>query len=223
MNGFIEPRPDVVSANPGGPDDPLGESVLDVEQPWLRVFAPRDLRLVIGRGQDPTKELIIAQARADDVPIHRRVCGGGAVVLAPGMLVVAIRLRNDGIGVDRWFRLVNEALIAGVAAAGGGTAVERGHGDLAVIGEEGAPRKIVGASLRQTARLVVYLGAVLVDDAVPSMERYLAAPSRQPDYRSGRGHGAFCDHLGRRGVRLPVLSAALDGACRERLGSLALR
>ena len=67
---FIELRPDVISPNPGGVADPLGESILDVSQPWLRVFEPQDVRVVIGRHQDPARELLIENAQADHRPIH---------------------------------------------------------------------------------------------------------------------------------------------------------
>ena len=218
MSGFVEPHPDLVQPSPSGPDDPLGESVLDPEQPWLRVFEPASVRLVLGRSQDPRRELLVEAAQADAVPIHRRICGGGAVVLAPGMAVIALRLRNSGLATNAWFDLVNAALTPAVAAVAGVTPSTRGHGDLAITGEDGVERKILGASLRQTSRLVVYLGVLLVDDAVPRMERYLAAPSREPDYRAGRGHRAFCDHLGRVGVTVPALITALEAECRARLG-----
>jgi lipoate---protein ligase len=195
MTGFIEPHPNVISPNPGGIDDPLGESILDLSQPWLRVFEPRDRRVVIGRHQDPARELLIDHAVTDGVPIHRRVSGGGAVVLAPGMVVVAIRLENRELGTTCYLDRVNTALRPAVAAVCGVQPVCRGHGDLAMAGADGVERKVLGASLRQTSKLVFYLGVFLVDDAVPLMERYLAAPSRQPEYRSGRGHGAFCTHL----------------------------
>ena len=219
MTGFIEPRPDVVAPNPGSALDPLGESVLDPEQPWLRVFEPADVRLVIGRSQDPARELIVDAARADGVPIHRRICGGGAVVLAPGMAIVAIRLRNLGIATDAYFALVNAALAPAVETVTGVAPATRGHGDLAIPGPDGIERKVLGASLRQTSRLVVYLGVLLVADAVPLMERYLAPPSREPDYRAGRGHRAFCDHLGRLGATVPALRAAIERECRSRLGA----
>lgn len=208
---FEEPHPSLVSPNPGGTDDPLGESVLETEA-WLRCFEPRDVRLVIGRHQDPQRELHIAQARQDGVPIHRRVAGGGAVVLAPGMLVVALRLRPQTVAPDQLFALVNTALAPAVERVLGRPPVLRGHGDLAV--EE---RKVLGASLRQTSRYALYLGVLLVADAVPLMERYLAMPSREPGYRGGRGHADFCTHLGRWGATVEGLAQAVEDECRGRL------
>lgn len=213
MSGFEEPKPHIVTANPGGPEDPLGEFVLDPAAPWLRVFEPRDTRLVIGRHQDPERECLVDAARAAGVPIHRRVAGGGAVVLAPGMVVVAIRLAPTKIGSDCYFALVNNALIPGVVAAGGPAPVCKGHGDLTLEGTDGVRRKILGASLRQTSRMVVYLGVLMVDDAVPLMESLLAMPSRQPDYRASRGHRAFCTHLGSVGVSTRRLVECIRASC----------
>ena len=82
---------------------------------------------------------------------------------------------------------------------------------------------MLGASLRQTAKLVLYLGAFLVGDAVPLMERYLAAPSREPDYRAGRGHGAFCTGLARYGVTTLMLTTAVATHIERVLGDRALR
>lgn len=219
--GFVEPRPDLIAPNPGGPDDPLGESVLDHGSPWLRIFEPRDTRIVIGRHQDPDREVLVDHARADGVPIHRRVAGGGTVVLAPGMVVVALRLAPRPLGTVDWFATVNAALVPAVAEVAGVPVAVRGHGDLTIPGADGAPRKVLGASLRQTSKLTVYLGVLLVGDAVPLMERYLRPPSREPDYRGGRDHRAFCVHLGSRGVTVPALAEALIRHGRTALGPAA--
>jgi lipoate-protein ligase A len=213
---FEEPRPDLIAPNPGGADDPLGESVLDPTWPWLRVFEPRDVRLVIGRHQDPERELDCARARADGVPIHRRVAGGGAVVLAPGMVVVAARLKRDHLGTTSYLERVNHALVPAIAATCGVAAFARGLGDLAVPGPDGHPRKVLGCSLRQTAGIAVYLGCLLVDDAAALMERYLRSPSREPEYRGGRDHRAFCGRLGASGATASALAAAARSWC-ERL------
>ena len=208
-SGWSEPHPEVVE--PAPVPDVLGESVLDPGAPGVRVFAPAAVRVVIGRAQDPARELHLAAIRADRVPVHRRITGGGAVVLAPGMVVVALRLPGDVRDPARHFARVNAALVP--ALAGLGVAARcRGHGDLAVLAD-GQERKVLGASLRQDARAAYYLASLLVDDQVALMRRYLAAPSRQPDYRGGREHGEFCTHLGRWGVDTQALIIAVTGAC----------
>lgn len=211
---FEERFPAIVTPNPGGPQDPLGESVLDPAQPWLRVFEPTEVRAVIGRGQDPTVELQVAALSADRIPVHRRVCGGGAVVLAPGMLVVALRLPRGDRFPDAWLAHIAAVLAPAVATATGAAVVPRGHGDLA-LREGNQERKVLGASLRLTGQWCIYLGVLLVADAVPLMERYLAHPSREPDYRAGRGHGAFCTHVGRFGVDAARVGSAVESACRR--------
>lgn len=220
---FEEPCPQVITPNPGGPDDPLGESILDPTQPWLRVYEPRDVRLVVGRHQDPARELLIEHAQADRVPMHRRVSGGGAVVLAPGMVVVAARLVNRELGTTCYLDRMNTALVPAVRSVCGSAPVCRGHGDLAMPDAQGVERKVLGASLRQTSKLVYYLGVFLVQDAVPLMERYLASPSRQPEYRAGRGHGAFCTHLSAFGVTAAALVAAVSEHGERILGAHAAR
>jgi lipoate-protein ligase A len=217
-HGFKEPRPDLVQPNPGGPDDPLGESVAASDTEWLRIFEPRDVRLVIGRHQDPERELDTAAAAADGVPIHRRICGGGAVVLAPGMLVVAVRLARDHLGTTSYLERVNRALAPALATSAGVAPLSQGLGDLAMPGPHGAePRKILGASLRQSGGMALYLGCLLVADSVPLMERYLRPPTRTPAYRASRGHRDFCIHLGQWGVAVAPLRAALEASCRELL------
>jgi lipoate-protein ligase A len=216
---FCEPRPDILSPNPGGADDPLGESVLDPGQPPLRIFEPRDCRLVIGRHQDPERELLVEAARRDGVPMHRRLTGGGAVVLAPGMLVIALRLPRGG-AIDALFSRINQHLITAIGPLGGAwRCLERGHGDLALAegDDDPAPRKICGASLRQTREHACYLGVLLVDDASALMERYLAAPSRRPEYRGERGHGSFCTALAAHGLQVTTLREALCHACQPLL------
>lgn len=209
---FLEPHPDHVTSQPGGPDDPLGESVLDPDCAPVRVFEPRDLRIVLGRSQDPAREIALEAAHADRIPIHRRVAGGGCVVLAPGMVVVAVRLAPGAKDPNAYFAQVNAALVPAIASVTGIAPACCGHGDLTLPGDDGHPRKILGTSLRQTAQRVIYLGVLLVEDAVPLMERYLTFPSKQPDYRLGRGHRAFCTYLGRHGVTVPALIASLTPA-----------
>jgi lipoate-protein ligase A len=156
------------------------------------------------------------------VPIHRRISGGGAVVLAPGMVVVAVRMQTSKLGSDCYFGRIHEALMPAVHALCGQTAMCRGFGDLALANGSAQPLKICGASLRQNSKLAMYLGVLLVEDAVPLMQEFLQAPSREPTYRSGRSHGDFCTHLARFGVKTRDAVAEVERQCRERLSAHAL-
>lgn len=216
---FVEPHPQWITPNPGGALDPLGESVLDSTQPWLRIFSPTSPCAVVGRGQDPERELQCAQLRADGVPMYRRICGGGAVILSPGMVVVALRLPRGELFPDAWLNRIGDVLANGLNSGLDIPIQVRGHGDLVVATDDGE-RKILGASLRLTGTWCIYLGVVLVADAVPLMERYLTHPSREPDYRRGRGHGDFCTHLGRWGATVEQISHHLKHACRTAWGDL---
>jgi len=218
MSGFQEPRPDLVQPNPGGPDDPLGESVMDASQPWLRIFEPRDVRLVIGRHQDPQRELDCPAAARDGIPIHRRVAGGGAVVLAPGMVVLAVRMARDHLGTTTYLERVNRVLIPALAPLIDRPLLSIGLGDLALVDSDALPpRKILGASLRQSAGLVIYLGCLLIEDHAGLMARYLRPPSRQPSYRDSRPHGSFCTHLAAHGASGAGVRQALTRACQAGL------
>lgn len=212
---FVEPSPEWVTPSPGGVDDPLGESVIDERNDWLRVFEPKQIRIVIGRGQDVEREVHCDQARKSEVPIHRRVSGGGAVVLAPGMVVVAARLKASTLGTDCYFGWINDALAPAVEKICGQRPACRGFGDLVFAKPDGKHLKICGASLRQNSRLAMYLGVLMVEDAVPLMQQFLAAPSREPDYRGGRSHADFCTNLARYGVKTPAAVAEVERHCRE--------
>ena len=212
---FNERWPEIIAANPGGADDPLGESILDHDLPWLRVYEPTDIRIVIGRNQDPTRECFVENCQADNVPIHRRVSGGGAVVLAPGTVVFTCRLPRDSRPVDDWFCAINAVLAPAIESISGTLPLTRGHGDLAMPQEDGSLKKILGASLRQTREHVYYLGVFLVHDIVEQMQRYLQSPSRKPDYRGDRDHKAFCTELSAYGCNVEQVCAALKTAAED--------
>ena len=195
MNGYPEPLPEIISPNPGGENDPLGESIMNLSSSWLRVFEPQDVRLVIGRNQNPLQELEVAQAQADGIPIHRRMTGGGAVILAPGMVVVAMRLARQNRNASEIFGYINPTWVRTLNRVCGATSHCRGLGDIAIGDVDGIERKILGASLKLTSNFAFYLGAWLVKDNRSLMEQYLKTPSRQPEYRQNRGHRAFCTSL----------------------------
>ena len=99
------------------------------------MFEPKDQRIVIGRSQDPNRECVVAHCQQDGVPIHRRATGGGAVILAPGMLVMAIRMPRDVVGTDCYFDRVNQVIRPVIQHHAGQEIRCCGHGDLALVDE----------------------------------------------------------------------------------------
>jgi lipoate-protein ligase A len=91
--------------------------------------------------------------------------------------------------VDRAHRYVLERIAAAIERAGAPAAV-RGHGDL-VIGE----RKCGGSAQRRLKQWFMVHCSILLEFAIERIDRYLAIPGRQPDYRRGRAHQDFLCNL----------------------------
>ncbi len=192
---------------------PTGEDVIDTPGDAIahRVWIPSANVLVLGNSQRPDIELNVTNVIADEVPVYQRKGGGGAVLLGPGCVCLAIRFPKRGDwGIHDYFAAGNGLLAQAVAAVSGLRAVPRGISDLAVDVTdgmtEGGPdgfRKISGSSLYMPRTGVLYLASLLVAAPIEDWDRYLRHPSREPDYRAGRGHRAFVANvaeLARKGV-----------------------
>jgi lipoate-protein ligase A len=182
--------------------------------PVVRVEEAREVVVVLSRSRDPEREVYLGRCREDGVPVIVRPSGGGAVVLAPGVVAASLvapadpRARFPEPYFRRYCGVVAEAL-----ARCGAVGLEiRGISDLA-LGE----RKVAGSSLRLWKGWVLFQVSVLVDVDVRLLERYLRAPSREPRYRRGRPHREFVVTL--RGAGLPVACARVVEVLREALAA----
>jgi lipoate-protein ligase A len=182
----------------------MDEALLDAaeagkfEGEALRLWESPTPFVVQGRSS-PDVEVLADACRADGVPVLRRTSGGATVVAGPGCLMYAVVL---DLAARPELRFVNRAhafvlgrmaralapLVAGVACAG--------TSDLVLLGDNGEPpRKFSGNSLRVKRRRLLYHGTVLYDFALDRVDRWLAAPVREPAYRARRTHGAFLTNL----------------------------
>lgn len=152
-----------------------------------RVYRPDGVAVVIGRGGDAARELHEAAITADGVPVFRRPGGGGAVVLDPGNVIVALVLPLPGLGgIPAAFKLASDVVISALAACGVAGVTQRGISDLAL-----GDRKLGGSCLRRERGLAHYTATLLVDPDLALLDRYLQHPPREPDYRAGRAHLDF--------------------------------
>jgi lipoate-protein ligase A len=172
---------------------PTGEDVLDAAAEGLayRVWIPPSPILVLGNSQVPDVELNVENVAADGIPVYQRKGGGGAVLLTPGCVCLAVRFpKRIDWGIHDYFAAGNKLLSDAVGVVAGLRAVPRGISDLAVSTPEGE-RKISGSSLYMPRGGALYLASLLVSADIGMWDRSLKHPSREPDYRAGRGHGAF--------------------------------
>jgi len=125
--------------------------------------------------------------RQDDVPILRRISGGGAVVIGRGCLNYALilsldarpELRSVSDSYCRILTSIKDALAIPLLAV-------RGESDLAID-----DRKISGNSQRRGRHALLHHGTILYDFDSALMDRYLRTPARAPKYRGDRSHTEF--------------------------------
>jgi lipoate-protein ligase A len=79
---------------------------------------------------------------------------------------------------------------ASLQAALGRTVTVNGHTDLAVEG-----RKVSGNAQRRRRHAILFHGTFLLKADFHLMAEVLPPPSREPDYRAGRGHEDFLTTL----------------------------
>ncbi len=154
----------------------------------VSVWVPKSPMVVLGRSNKATREVNTENCLKDGIPILKRLGGGGTVLLHKGCLVVSIGTWvKDYYQNDLYFRLLNQSLINTIQRIVPDlTLGQRGYSDI-VLGE----KKIAGTSLFRSRNYLLYQASILVDLQIESIERYLAHPSAEPDYRRGRSHRDF--------------------------------
>lgn len=183
-----------------------------------RVYEPAETFAVIGAGGVPERDLLLDNLCGRGVPWRRRMGGGGAVVLSPGQLVLALVTEVDSpfdnreyaAGIGSWF-------VEALSGLGSAPIESRGISDLAI-----RDRKILGASIYRRRLILFYQASLLVSNDLGLFEMFLAPPVKAPEYRGGRGHSEFCTTLRREGfgASLEETAAALSAVVGRRIGDL---
>ncbi len=161
------------------------------ENEWLRFWESGVPFVVLGVSGKWREEIREEACAADSIPILRRASGGGTVVQGRGCLnfslVLSIGLRPELRDVHGSYRHIIDRVARALGPEGAALA---GTSDLAIDGI-----KISGNAQKRSRDVVLHHGTVLYDFDLSLLDRYLAHPPREPEYRKGRSHRDFCRNL----------------------------
>jgi len=175
----------------------------------LIIWESERAAVILPRHGDPEAWAHLPVCAARRIPLLRRESGGGAVVVGPGCLNVALVL---SLGARPWLADVERSYawvlgrLAGVLAIDG---VATRSTDLAV-----RERKFAGHAQRRVRGALLHHGVLLYDFDLALIEALLPEPPRRPAWRGRRTHREFLTNaplpraeIVRRLGRLPAPSA----------------
>jgi len=142
-------------------------------------FWVNERAVVIGRSQAVASEVDLAQARQLDIPVLRRISGGGTVYHYPGNLNLSLFLADARpLGtVIGTFSLLGEAIANALSSLGIDASIR--DNNLFI-----ADKKIGGAAQARRGTALLYHTTLLVAPGTIPMERLLLA--MRPGYTSTR-------------------------------------
>ena len=159
----------------------------------LRVWEPRDHFIVLGHSNRLHSEVKFSACQRDQIPILRRVSGGGAVMQGPGCLNYCLVLNAQALrlpSIGAAFRYVLERHCRLIGQLAGVQVSMQGSSDLTVAG-----RKFSGNAQYRKARYVLVHGTFLLNFDLSMIARFLRMPAKQPAYREHRSHLEFITNL----------------------------
>ena len=175
------------------------EALLDLceeglEGEILRFWESLEYFVVVGYANSTAKEANLETCKAANIPVLRRLSGGGTVLQGPGCLnySVILRIPESGplasiAGTNKFVmekqRAALELLVAGNVKIEGCTHLAMG--DL----------KFSGNAQRRKRKSLIFHGTLLLKFDISLIEKYLRMPSKQPEYREGRRHTKFLTNL----------------------------
>lgn len=168
------------------------------------IWQPDDVYIVLGRSNDTEKSLNTQLVIKDGIKVLKRPSGGETVVLTPQTLVFSIKIDSCKLKHPKSiFNTINNSLIKELSKNGIEGVYSRGISDLS-IGEQ----KILGSSMYLKDNIYFYHAVLNVSEKPQYISQYLKHPSREPDYRKGRGHSEFITSLTDKGYTLSVKECA---------------
>lgn len=177
-------------------DLPVLRAVQKEGRAWaFCVWEPYSPIVVMGRSGEEEKDVNIGECLACSVPVYKRRTGGGAVVLAPGMLAFSLAAKvGEKMVIKKYASMINHMVMDFLLQEGINNIEEKGVSDLAINN-----KKIMGSGMYRRNYLLFFQGSLLIAPDLDLFERFLKHPPREPDYRRGRRHDDFVTSLCKEG------------------------
>lgn len=201
----------------------VGQAIIESHQAGLVPDTLRFLRFpptaLVGRHQALAQEVDLDYCRAKGVGTARRITGGGAIFMEPGLLGWELALSRQSLGVrslPELTRKICEAAADGISRLGV-SARFRPRNDIEVAG-----RKISGTGGFFDGDTLFFQGTVLVDMNPADMVAALRVPVAKLEKRdldsAARRVVTLRELLGEDTPEMPVIQAALSGAFCDHFG-----
>lgn len=179
----------------------LEEFIKTASTPLIRVWENPELSVVLGRGEKTEQQVNLDACKKKDVPVLRRVSGGGTVVHGQGNLNLSFFLpwefSEDLKSIPASYQLILGWVKEAIRKSTGVSLELNGTCDLC-LGE----KKVSGtAQARKRYGLLHHL-TLLLDFDLKAISDFLREPLKRPDYRSDRNHLDFVTSLGQEGILL---------------------
>jgi lipoate-protein ligase A len=201
----------------------IGQAIIEAHQSGRAPDTLRFLRFpptaLVGRHQALGQEIDLEYCRQNDIGVVRRITGGGAIFMEPGLLGWELAFNRKTLGVNSLPDLTRE--ICEAAAAGisrlGVEARYRPRNDIEVDG-----RKISGTGGFFDGDTLFYQGTVLVDMNPAVMVSALRVPRAKLEKReldsAEQRVVTLRELLGEETPGLPQIQQALSAAFSDRFG-----
>ena len=198
----------------------LGWVARDPDAAILHLYRFDPPSVVIGYHQDPRNEADLPACAARGVEVHRRLTGGGSILMGAGQLGLALALPRSAVSTAGGFGPVFEALSGGIIEAlrrYGVESVLRPKNDLAVDG-----RKICGVGAYTDADgMLLFHASTLVDvdfDLMLEVLRIPEAKHRDKFVAHAREGMTTLSEKAGRAVEVEEFAAAVEDGYRRSLG-----
>lgn len=157
----------------------------------VMVWQPDENVLVLGQSNHPETSLNQEAVLRDRVRVVKRSSGGETVILSPETLVISAIFQTETFGNPSfYFKKMNGKIMTALEQLGIRGLEQKGISDISVQN-----RKILGSSIYRHRSALMYHAVLNINESSATMERYLAHPPKEPDYRAGRSHKDFVTSL----------------------------